>query len=111
MVLSPTSPSKRNVYHDVRCVILRPGARPVIPTYESMGVRTLINCQGAYTIISGSLALNEVQVMSDATREYVHMDELMECAGARLAERTGAEWGLVRFGCVVVSVVVLHVRP
>ena len=28
-------------------------------------------------------------------RHYVHMDELMEGAGKRLAELTGAEWGIV----------------
>ena len=81
-------------------VILRPGSRPAIPTYERMGVRTLINCQGTYTILSGSLALPEVvQAMSDATCQYVHMDELMDHVGAWLAERTGAEWGLVTAGC------------
>lgn len=80
--------------------ILRPGARPAIPTYESMGVRTLINCRGTYTIISGSLALSEAaQAMSEATRQYVHMDELMDRVGAWLAERTGAEWGLITAGC------------
>ena len=81
-------------------VIFRPGSSPAIPTYESMGVRTLINCQGTYTILSGSLALPEVvQAMSDATCQYVHMDELMDRVGAWLAERTGAEWGLVTAGC------------
>ncbi len=81
-------------------VILRPGSSPAIPTYESICTRTLINCQGTYTILSGSLALPEVvQAMSDATRQYVHMDELMNHVGTWLAERTGAEWGLVTDGC------------
>ena len=31
------------------------------PTYESIGVRPLINCRGTYTIISGSVILPEVR--------------------------------------------------
>ena len=35
------------------------------PTYESLGVRPLVNAKGTYTIISGSLVLPEVrQAMS-----------------------------------------------
>ena len=32
-------------------------------------------------------------------RKYVHLDELTEAVGARLAVLTGAEWGLVTNGC------------
>ena len=32
-------------------------------------------------------------------RKYVHLDELAEAVGARLAALTGAEWGLVTNGC------------
>ena len=31
------------------------------PTYESLGLRPLINCKGTYTIISGSLMLPAVR--------------------------------------------------
>lgn len=69
-------------------------------TFESIGVRPLINCRGTYTILSGSLALPQVvQATADATKQYVHLDELMDRVGARLAELTGAEWGLVTSGC------------
>jgi len=72
----------------------------VIPTYESLGVRPLINCKGTYTIISGSLILPEVrEAMIAASRQYVDLDELMEAVGRRLAELTGAEWGIVTCGC------------
>ena len=38
------------------------------PTYESLGVRPLVNAKGTYTIISGSLVLPEVrQAMSEAS--------------------------------------------
>lgn len=70
------------------------------PTFAGLGVRTLINCRGTYTILSGSRALPQVaQAMWSATNHYVHMDELMDKVGQRLAELTGAEWGYVSCGC------------
>lgn len=70
------------------------------PTYESIGVRSLINCRGTYTIISGSLALPEVKAaMAAASKHYVHMDELMEKVGERLAEVMQCEFGIVTNGC------------
>ncbi len=68
--------------------------------YEAIGVRPLINCKGTFTIITGSLTLPEVKkAMDEASRHFVHLDELMEAVGARLAQLTGAEWGLVTAGC------------
>ena len=75
-------------------------SRTSAPTFQDIGVRPLINCQGTYTIVSGSLALPEVvQAIADATKQYIHLDELMDRVGARLAELTGAEWGLITSGC------------
>src|SRR5579862_7533308 len=68
--------------------------------YQSIGVRPLINCQGVITIIGGSLTLPEVKrAMEDASNWYVHLDELAEAVGQRLAKLTGAEWGIVTAGC------------
>jgi D-glucosaminate-6-phosphate ammonia-lyase len=68
--------------------------------YQSIGVRPIINCKGTYTIISGSLSLPEVKrAMEEAGRHYVQMDELMDGVGKRLAELTGAPWGIVTAGC------------
>ena len=68
--------------------------------YQSIGVRPLLNARGTFTIISGSLMLPEVRAAMDAaSRHYVHLDELAEAVGARLATLTGAEWGLVTSGC------------
>ena len=70
------------------------------PTYESIGVRPLINCRGTYTIISGSVSLPEVKAaMEAASRQYVHLDELMEKVGERIAEVMQSEFGLVTNGC------------
>jgi seryl-tRNA(Sec) selenium transferase len=44
--------------------------------------------------------LPEVRAALDAAaQQYVHIDELMDACGARLAELTGAEWGLISSGC------------
>ena len=68
--------------------------------YQSIGVRPIINCKGTFTIISGSLSLPEVKrAMEEAGRHYVHMDDLMDGVGRRLAEITGAPWGIVTAGC------------
>jgi D-glucosaminate-6-phosphate ammonia-lyase len=68
--------------------------------YEKIGVRPLINCQGTFTILSGSQSLPEVKrAMDEASRYYVHLDELMEKVGLQLADLTGAEFGIVTAGC------------
>jgi len=68
--------------------------------YRSIGVKPLINAKGTFTIITGSQTLAEVKrAMDDASRAYVQMDELMDGVGRRLAELTGAEWGIVTAGC------------
>jgi D-glucosaminate-6-phosphate ammonia-lyase len=68
--------------------------------YESIGVTPIVNCRGTYTIITGSQTLPEVKrAMEEASHAYVHMDELMEAVGQRLAELTKAEWGIVTAGC------------
>jgi uncharacterized pyridoxal phosphate-dependent enzyme len=75
-------------------------AKAVTDIYGSIGVRPLINARGTFTIISGSLMLPEVRAaMTAAAQQYVHLDELAEAVGARLAELTKAEWGMVSSGC------------
>jgi L-seryl-tRNA(Ser) seleniumtransferase len=37
--------------------------------------------------------------MNAAAQHHVHIDELMTAIGARLAELTKAEWGMVSSGC------------
>ncbi len=68
--------------------------------YRSIGVHPLLNARGTYTIITGSTTLPEVKKAMDlASRSFVQMDELMDGVGQRLAELTGAEWGIVTDGC------------
>ncbi|HUQ91818.1 MAG TPA: aminotransferase class V-fold PLP-dependent enzyme [Bryobacteraceae bacterium] len=75
---------------------LRPG--PEI--YQSIGVEPVINCRGTFTIIGASVELPEVRAAMDAaSRYFVQLDELAGAVGQRLAELTGAEWGMVSAGC------------
>lgn len=68
--------------------------------YERLGVRPLINGRGTLTIIGGSMELPAVrEAKALANQHYAHLDELMDAAGKRLAELTGAEWGMVSSGC------------
>jgi L-seryl-tRNA(Ser) seleniumtransferase len=68
--------------------------------YQRLGVRPLINGRGTLTIIGGSMELPAVrEAKSLANQHYAHLDELMDAAGRRLAELTGAEWGMVSSGC------------
>ena len=78
-----------------------PAAMAAVPdVYTAIGVRPIINARGTFTIISGSTMLAEARnAMAGASQRYVHMDELMDAAGAKLAQLTGAEWGMVTNGC------------
>ena len=68
--------------------------------YQSIGVRPFVNARGTYTILTGSTLLPEPRAAMDAaSRHYVHLDELAEAVGRRLAELTKAEWGMVTTGC------------
>src|SRR5580698_5969364 len=68
--------------------------------YRSIGAGPIINARGTFTIITGSQSLPEVKkAMEEASHGYVQMDELMNGVGQRLAEISGAEWGIVSHGC------------
>jgi seryl-tRNA(Sec) selenium transferase len=67
--------------------------------YLALGVRPFINCASVRTAHSGSLMLPEVRAaIAQASRHFVSLDELMEGAGRRIAELTGAPWGIVTCG-------------
>src|ERR1044072_3550553 len=67
--------------------------------YLALGVRPFINFCSGRTMHGGSLMLPRVRAAVDAaSRHFVNLDELMEAAGQRLADLTGAEWGMVTCG-------------
>lgn len=68
--------------------------------YRSLGVEPVINCRGTFTIIGASTLVPEAkEAMYNAQSNYVQLDELAMGVGKRLAELSGAEWGVVSCGC------------
>ena len=68
--------------------------------YRAIGVEPIINCRGRFTIIGGTVVRPEVlAAIFEASRHFVQYDELAEGVGRRLAEITGAEWGMIPAGC------------
>src|SRR5215468_6183404 len=67
--------------------------------YTRLGVKTVINCRGTWTYLSGSLEFPEVrQAQVEAAQHFVSMLDLQRAVGRRLSELTGAESGIVTSG-------------
>jgi len=78
----------------------RGAAAPAQNIYQRIGVEPFINCRGTLTVIGGSIERPEVvQAKNEASPFFVQLDELNIAIGRRLAELTGAEWGMVSCGC------------
>lgn len=68
--------------------------------YRTAGIEPVINCRGIFTIIGGSIKRPQVKAaMEAASRNFAQMDEVADGIGQRLADLTGAEWGVVSSGC------------
>src|SRR5689334_11170254 len=77
--------------------VMRKGAKQNV--YSRLGVKTIINCRGTWTYLSGSLEFPEVrQAQLEAADYFVNMLDLQRAVGRRLAELTGAESGIVTSG-------------
>src|SRR6476620_11098747 len=73
---------------------------PEANIFQSIGVEPIISCRGTLTMISGPVERPEVRkAMEAASKDFVQYDELADGSGKRLAELTGAEWGMVSSGC------------
>jgi uncharacterized pyridoxal phosphate-dependent enzyme len=67
--------------------------------YSRLGVKTVINCRGTWTYLSGSLQFPEVRAaQTEASHYFVNMVELQQAVGRKLAELTGAESGMITTG-------------
>ncbi len=67
--------------------------------YHRLGLRPFINARGTITTLGGSIMPPEVvDAMVEASRQFVHLDELHEKAGARIARLTGAEGAFISAG-------------
>lgn len=75
------------------------GHDPRQNVYTRLGVKTVINCRGTWTYLSGSLEFPEVrQAQVEASQYFVNMLDLQRAVGRRLSELTGAESGIVTSG-------------
>lgn len=75
------------------------GKDPRQNVYSRLGVKTVINCRGTWTYLSGSLEFPEVrQAQVEAAQHFVNVIDLQRAVGRRLAELTGAESGIVTSG-------------
>jgi L-seryl-tRNA(Ser) seleniumtransferase len=86
----------RNLYAQAASVI---GKDPRQNVYTRLGLKTIINCRGTWTYLSGSLEFPEVRLAEvEAAQYFVNMIDLQHAAGRKLAELTGAESGMVTSG-------------
>jgi L-seryl-tRNA(Ser) seleniumtransferase len=75
------------------------GLDPKSNVYTRLGVKTVINCRGTWTYLSGSLQFPEARdAQAEAGRYFVNMVDLHHAVGRRLAELTGAESGVITSG-------------
>ena len=67
--------------------------------YKWLGVRRVINAEGTNSYVGGSIMPPDVvDAWVDASRSFVHLDELQAKVSERVAELTGAEAGLITAG-------------
>jgi L-seryl-tRNA(Ser) seleniumtransferase len=91
-----TQIAARDLYAQAAAAI---GKDPRQNIYSRLGVKTVINCRGTWTYLSGSLEFPEVrQAQLEAAHYFVNMFDLQRAAGRRLSELTGAESGIVTSG-------------
>src|SRR6184192_4870052 len=91
-----TQIAARDLYAEAASAV---GKDPRQNVYSRLGVKTVINCRGTWTYLSGSLEFPEVrQAQVEAAQHFVNMLELQRAVGRRLSELTGAESGFITSG-------------
>ena len=74
-------------------------ARPTTNIYQQLGVRPVINCMGAWTVIGASKQWPELHApMAEASSHFVFLEELQEKIGERLSKLIGSEAAMVTTG-------------
>ena len=67
--------------------------------YQQLGVRPVINCMGAWTVIGASMQWPELHApMAEASSRFVFLEELQEKIGERLSKLIGSEAAMVTTG-------------
>lgn len=71
----------------------------ILGIYQELGVKTLINAGGHFTVTGGSLMSKAViNAMNEAAQNFVEMSNLLTRAGEIIAETIGAEAAVVTSG-------------
>ena len=79
-------------------------------SYDSLGIRPIINAQATLTMFGGSLMSEEVRkAMDQAAGSFVDLHQLQLSVGERLAELTHNEAAYV--SCGAASGLLLELRP
>jgi len=74
-------------------------ARPDANIYQQLGVRPVINCMGAWTVIGASRQWPELHApMAEASNHFVFLEELQEQIGERISKLIGSESDMVTTG-------------
>lgn len=67
--------------------------------FQKLGIEPVVNCGASRSFYGSSIMSDPVrEAIDSASRDYVLMSELGDAVGRRLAELTGAEWGVVSAG-------------
>ena len=67
--------------------------------FKELGVKPFINAAGTYTTLTASLMRPEVvEAIQYASKQFVHLADIQDAAGKRIAELTGAEAAMVTSG-------------
>jgi L-seryl-tRNA(Ser) seleniumtransferase len=73
--------------------------RPASNIYQQLGVRPVINCMGAWTVIGASREWPEIHAaMAEASTQFVFLEELQEKIGERVSKLIGSESAMVTTG-------------
>ncbi len=77
----------RDVYAQAATAV---GRDPRQNVYTRLGVKTVINCRGTWTYLSGSLEFPEVRAAQvEAAQHFVNVIDLQRAVGQRLSEADG----------------------
>lgn len=70
--------------------------------YEALGVPTLVNCAGTYTIVGGSkMSAGSLEAIRQAAESHVKIAQLQEKVHEKIAELTQNEAAIVTAGAIV----------
>jgi L-seryl-tRNA(Ser) seleniumtransferase len=72
---------------------------PARDYWQELGIRPFLNAAGTFTTLTASLMPPQVmEAMNYASRHFVHLPELQEAAGRRIAQLIGCEAAMVTSG-------------